>query len=98
MNEEELSLANTGAGSSAVPGSSYVSSVSGPWQRVAAVSHGFSLVKEHIALMVERLKDCGFDLLAAFAELLAATFVLSDALFAATPAACFWDSSRGLAR
>ena len=28
MNEVQLSLANTGAGSSAVPGSSYVSSVS----------------------------------------------------------------------
>ena len=72
-------------------------SVSSPWQRAAEVSHGLTLVKEHLALMVERLKDCGFDLLAAFAELLAATFALSDALFAATPAAYFWDSSRGLA-
>ena len=97
MNEVELSLANTGAGSSAVPGPSYVSSVSDPWQRVAAVSHGLTPVKEHLALMVARLKDCGFDLLAAFAELLAATFALSDALFAATPAAFFWDSSRGFA-
>ena len=46
---------------------------------------------------IARLTDCGFDLLAAFAELLAATFALSDALFAATPAAYFWDSSRGFA-
>ena len=82
MNEVELSFANTGA----VPDPSNVSSVSDHWQHVAAVSHGFSLVKEHLARMVARLMDCGFDLLAAFAELLAATFALSDALFAATPA------------
>ena len=95
MNEVELSLANTGAGSSAVPDPSNVSSVSDPWQRVGAVSHGLTLVKEHLALMVARLMDCGFDLLAAFAELLAATFALSDALFAATLVAYFWHSSRG---
>ena len=93
MNVVELSVANSGAGSSAVLGSSYVSSVSGPWQRAVAVSHGLTPVKEHLALMVERLKDCGFDLLAAFAELLAATFALSDALFAATPAAYFWETA-----
>ena len=34
---------------------------------------------------------------AAIAELLAATFAFSDAMNAATPAASFWDSSRGLA-
>ena len=92
-------MANTGAGSSAVPGSSYVSSVSGPPQCpvMFEVSRGWTPVKEHLALMVERLKDCVFDLLAAFAELLAATFALSDALVAATSAACFGDSSRGLA-
>ena len=70
MNEVELSLANTGAGPSAVPDPSNVSSVSHPWQRVAAVSHGLTPVKEHLALMVARLMDSGFDLLAAFAELL----------------------------
>ena len=35
--------------------------------------------------------------LAAFAELLAAIFALMDAMVAATPAAYFWDSSRGFA-
>ena len=62
MNEGELSLANTGAGSCAVPRSSYVSSVSGPPQRPVEVSRGLTPVKEHLGL-----KDCGFDLLAAFA-------------------------------
>ena len=38
----------------------------------------------------------GFDILAAFVELLAATFGFSDALFAATLAACLWHSSWGL--
>ena len=96
MNEGELSLANTGSGSSAVPASSYVSSVSGPPQRPVEVSYGLTPVKEHLALMVERLKDCGFDLVAAFAELLAATFALSDALFAATPAAYFLTAAAAL--
>ena len=78
--EVELSLANTGA----VPVASYVSSV----------TDRFCPVKEHLA-RVARLMDCVFDLLAAFAELLAATFALTDALSAATPAAYFWESSRG---
>ena len=81
--EVDLSLANTGT----VPAASYVSSV----------TDRFSPVKEHLARVVSRLMDSVFDMLAAFAELLAATFALPDALFAATPAAYFWDSSRGFA-
>ena len=75
MNEKEWSLANTGAGSFAVSGSSYVSSVSGPLQHPVTfeVSHGGILVKGPLALMVERLKDWEFIMLAAFAELLFAT-------------------------
>ena len=63
-----------------------MSSVSGPPQHPVTfeVSHGMIPVKGPLALMVERLKDWGFEMLAAFAELLASTFAFSDALFAAT--------------
>ena len=81
--EVDLSLANTGA----VLAASYVSSV----------TNRFSPVKEHLARVVSRLMVCVYDMLAAFAELLAATFALTDVLFAATPGAYFWDSSRGFA-
>ena len=74
-----MSLANTGA----VPDSSYVSSV----------TDRFSLVKEHLARMVARLMDCGFDLLAAFAELLAATFALSDAFFCCDACRLFFGTA-----
>ena len=81
--EVDLSLANTGA----VPAAGYVSSV----------TDRFSPVKEHLARAFSRLMDSVFDMLAAFAELLAAIFALTDALFAAMPAAYFWDSSGGFA-
>ena len=83
-NEEvDLSLANTGA----VPAAGNVSSV----------TDRFSPVKEHLARAFPRLMDSGFDMLAAFAELLAAIFALLDAMVAATPAAYFWDGSSGFA-